>query len=147
MAKLRNPVWERLRTKFTRRGDCWIWEASTNPNGYGSFTEIVNGRSKSNRAHRKVYEVLVGEIPRGMDLDHLCRNRPCVNPAHLEVVTRQENLLRSELTIAHQNARKAHCKNGHEFTALNTYVHPKRGTRDCRTCRKLAKLRWAASPK
>lgn len=91
------------------------------------------------KVHRVVYEALVGPIPDGMVIDHLCRQPSCVNPAHLEPVTRRENVLRG-LTLPAANARKTHCKHGHEFTPENTYLFPT-GTRGCRTCARAAKQR------
>jgi hypothetical protein len=78
------------------------------------------------------YELAIGPIPEGLTIDHLCRNRGCVNPAHLEAVTNRTNLLRGD-GIAALNARKTHCKRGHEFTPENTYVW-REGTRACRAC-------------
>jgi hypothetical protein len=84
------------------------------------------------RAHRVAFEWLVGPVPKGLVLDHLCRNRGCVNPSHLEPVTQQVNTLRGAGPAA-RNANKAHCKWGHEFTPENTGVD-KRGKRWCKTC-------------
>ena len=85
-------------------------------------------------AHRVVYEILVGPIPVGLELDHLCRNRACVNPDHLEPVTTRTNLLRGYSPWACR-ARQTHCKRGHEFTPENTYGTGD-GRRYCRTCRR-----------
>lgn len=109
--------------------DCWSWRRPS-PNGYGMI--YANGRPQW--AHRAGYELLVGPIPKGLELDHLCRNRACVNPAHLEPVIHRENCLRGVSRNA-ENARKTHCLRGHEFTPENTYHPPKRPTRRyCRAC-------------
>ena len=115
---------------------CWLWEAGTNHDGYGQF------RSGGERvlAHRYAYVRWVGPIPDGLQLDHLCRVPPCVNPEHLEPVTCRENLLRGE-TAAALNAAKTHCVHGHEFTPESTYVCPN-GWRQCRVCRAAANARW-----
>jgi hypothetical protein len=90
-------------------------------------------------AHRVTYEALVGSIPDGLDLDHLCRNRGCCNPEHLEPVTKAENLLRGEGVCA-KNARKTHCSRGHEFTPENTIVRP--NGRACRLCKTASNARF-----
>lgn len=117
-------------------GGCWLWTASLTRGGYGQFR--INGKTR--RAHRIAYLLSVGPIPDGLDLDHLCRTPACVNPAHLEPVTRGENTARGGAIAAMRAARAAqtHCKHGHEFTPENTYIHPKSGARDCRKCRNAA---------
>ena len=107
---------------------CWLWTGATNYAGYPS----VSFGDKSHRAHRLFYSLLIGPIPDGLTLDHLCGVRRCVNPGHVECVTAGENALRGDGPCA-RNARATHCKHGHEFTAENTVARP--GGRDCRTCR------------
>jgi len=85
-----------------------------------------------------------GPIPEGLDLDHLCRNRWCVNPEHVEPVTRRENLIRGQTTIA-QNVSKTHCPAGHAYDETNTYYY--RGMRQCRICRDLHRTRWRMKTK
>lgn len=89
---------------------------------------------KTRYVHRLVYVWLVGEIPDRFDIDHLCKTRNCVNPAHLEAVSRRENLLRGDTTVA-VNAAKTHCKRGHEFNEENTVWRVVRH-RECRQCRR-----------
>lgn len=108
--------------------ECWIWMGALHHAGYGHVTR----RGGARRVHRYVYEMLVGEIPRGLVLDHLCRTRACCNPAHLEPVTQAENLRRG----AQDYAGRTHCKHGHEFTAENTNITPQ-GARQCRECNRI----------
>ena len=114
---------------------CWNWTASTQgPDPDHQYGQIrMGGReSKVGLAHRVVYELVIGQIPAGLDLDHLCRNTRCVNPAHLEPVTHRENILRG-IAPAAINARKTHCVAGHELALDNLIVRD--GHRHCRACR------------
>jgi hypothetical protein len=127
----------RFWAKVQKTEGCWEWlGARTKAEGYGVYR--LNNRNHV--AHRVAYELNIGLIPEGMQIDHLCRNRLCVNPAHMEVVTNQVNQLRSN-GAGGVNARRTHCAQGHEFTPENTYLNP-RGDRNCRTCRKLSKQRF-----
>lgn len=130
---------------------CWDWLAGKTQDGYGTF---FNGK-KTQRAHRFSYEYYNGDIPEGLEIDHICRNRGCVNPNHLEVVTRSVNMLRGDgpeisrqkmfklhekyggrPPIAVINENKTHCIHGHEFTEENTYYRPT-GGRLCKACNRI----------
>ena len=108
---------------------CWEWVGYT-IHGYGLMGKYPHSK-KNTRAHRYYYELEYGPIPEGLDLDHLCRNRKCVRPDHLEPVTRRENVLRGVGPTA-VHARKTHCPQGHAYTADNT--HRYMGKRYCMTC-------------
>lgn len=109
---------------------CWLWTGCQVQNGYGQFR--FDGRT--GLAHRWAYEHFVGPIPDGLDLDHLCRVRHCVNPAHLEPVTRAENLHRGKGNGFQLNAAKTHCAQGHPFSGHNLIIG-KNGQRLCRACK------------
>lgn len=120
---------------------CWEWKGSRYPGGYGRVRMALPDRGSFTMAHRVAYALKVGRIPDGLVLDHLCRNKGCVNPSHLEPVTFRENLMRGTSPPAN-NLVKTHCKRGHEFTEENTY-RPKNypSGRQCRACWKLSKER------
>jgi hypothetical protein len=118
---------------------CWVWMAARNARGYG----VVKADGKTQLAHRVYYEQHVGPIPSGLVIDHLCRNRACVNPSHMEPVTNKVNILRG-ISPPAANAGKRQCDNGHEYTPENTYVRRDTGARMCRTCRRSAWRRWHA---
>jgi hypothetical protein len=123
----------RFWSKVDASGVCWEWTAAKLPYGYGFFWYI----DRMVRAHRWAYEDLVGPIPNGLTLDHLCRNPPCVNPDHLEPVTAEENISRSKSYLrgaAHQRA-KTHCPSGHPLLGDNLYTTPD-NKRRCRVCRR-----------
>ncbi len=110
--------------------ECWVWQGAMTGGGYG---QIYTAESVWVKAHRFSYEHFVGPIPAGLQIDHLCRNRRCVNPHHLEPVPQRINILRG-VSIVAQNARKTHCPQGHAYDALNTYHNPASGGRICREC-------------
>lgn len=107
---------------------CWLWTASTDKNGYTRFFFLAQCRA----AHIVSYWLFVGATPKGLELDHLCRRRHCVNPTHLDAVTHYVNVVERGIGLSAINAKKTHCKRGHEFTPENTI--PYRGNRLCRTC-------------
>ena len=132
----RPPTADRFWSFVDVRGhdECWEWTGGRNT-GYGQF---VIGR-RTWYAHRIAYELQVGPIPEGMQIDHLCRNRACQNAGHLEPVTPRENVLRSASPSA-QNAKKTTCPAGHPYDEANTYWTPAR-TRSCRLCNRARNAR------
>ena len=110
---------------------CWLWAGTVTPAGYGQITL----RKQNFGAHRLVYQLHGGVIPEGLQLDHKCKVRCCVNPEHLEPVTMRENILRGDGPFA-INKRKTHCKRGHEFAPPNVRI--KKGKfRACIACERL----------
>ena len=111
-------------------GPCWMWLGAPKQEGYGDF--LLHG--KVEYAHRVAYEWLVRPIPDGLQIDHLCRVRICVNPAHLEPVPSRVNTMRGDnpRLTSERGRSKTHCDHGHEFTEANTYWHE--GHRKCKAC-------------
>lgn len=124
------PLAERFWQKVRITDACWVWTGATSPDGYGHLKADQSRRDLW--AHRVAYEMMVGPIPDGLQIDHLCRNPSCVNPAHLEPVTGQVNVRRG-IGHAAVNAAKTHCCRGHPFDSENTYYRPG-GSRRCRAC-------------
>ena len=112
-----------------RPDECWPWLGHRNASGYGTWHPSPKVKLL---AHRVAYEAIRGPIPEGLVIDHLCRNRACCNPAHMEVVTIGENVMRGD-TIPARHAARTHCVNGHEFTPDNLKKPRGRG-RECRAC-------------
>lgn len=128
--KTARPLEQRIAAHIRLDGECWTWTGSLTRDGYGRMSVL----DVSKLAHRVTYEHLIGPVPEGLTLDHLCRVRSCVNPSHLEPVTQAVNVARG----LNLNTLKTHCKRGHAFDQRNTYLRPA-GGRACRTC---LRLRW-----
>lgn len=133
---------ERLlsKTVINRETGCWEWTAYRTRDGYGIIG--VEGH-RTARAHRVAYELIEGPIPEGLQLDHLCRVRYCINPAHLEPVTSRENTMRSPISLTAISAAKTHCPAGHEYTLENTRYQA--NGRVCRECGREHGRRWYAT--
>ena len=125
--------------RVDKKTGCWLWGGAVSPGpasgnwAYG----VITFRGRLKMAHRVNYELLVGPIPDGRQLDHLCRNTLCVNPAHLEPVTPKLNINRGRRF----EAEKTHCPEGHPLSGKNLYLK-KDGWRECRTCRKKKYREW-----
>jgi hypothetical protein len=129
------PAADRFWPKVSKTETCWLWTAGANNMGYGLFWS-GGARSQGRRllAHRFAYELLVGPIPDGLTIDHLCRVPLCCRPDHLEPVTMRENLRRGN-GWSGRKARQTHCLRGHALTEDNIYRRPSKPTaRECRIC-------------
>lgn len=140
---------DQQKAEIVEKEKCWPWGGSTDGNGYGQV--MVNG--KPYRAHRLMYELVHKgeELPpksSGLTIDHICRNRSCINPNHLEIVTNRENVLRGNGLTA-INHRKTHCTKGHPLSGANLYLYQKGNTieRSCRECRRVCRRAWKAKQK
>lgn len=128
---------QRFWEKVDKTRTCWIWTGALDQNGYGKFRYMEKNRSSA-YAHRVAYELVKGEIPDGLHLDHLCRTRSCVNPDHLEPVTQRENNLRGVWA-----RRKGMCVAGlHKMTPRNTYMNPTTGKTRCIICRDIYRRKY-----
>jgi hypothetical protein len=137
--KYATPLSERIKNSVViSPSECWEWTKHLTPTGYAQIS--IGSRPDNSRqninAHRVSYRVFVGPIKDGMQIDHLCRNRACVNPGHLEQVTCKENIHRSNAVYKRLMA-KTHCPQGHEYSEQNTYFSPTPHggvSRSCKTC-------------
>jgi hypothetical protein len=140
ISSLEERFWARVKKTAT----CWIWQGQRGGD-YGRLQLPERGGKRStDMAHRFAYKALVGEIPEGLDLDHLCRNTLCVNPAHLEAVTSEVNVMRG-IGVGAKNAAKTHCKHGHPLFGPN--LTPRKGrkgrvARECLICRRARGRRY-----
>lgn len=135
-----DSVVDRFWQKVHKTETCWLWAGAAGGDAEGGHYGYLNVAGKVERAHRFAYELLVGPVPDGMVLDHLCRVRLCVNPAHLEPVTDRINNLRGD------RGGRTECKHGHAFTAENTIWRRGRygyQQRECRACRRLRQRKAA----
>jgi len=135
--ELARRFWSKVRV--VGPDECWEWDKAVDRQGYGRFR--VGGRAgQMQEAHRVAYQIAVGPIPPGFEVDHVrargCRCRSCVNPMHLQAVTPKVNSQRSTAGAANRARQLAltHCKRDHEFTPANTAIKPTTGARRCRTC-------------
>jgi hypothetical protein len=128
----RTPMVDRFWAKVRPTGFCWEWTGAKDSHGYGVFRT----EGKNDRSHRVAYTLLVGAIPAGLHLDHLCRNTSCCNPDHLDPVTPRVNYLRGQSPAA-QTHRLGVCRRGH--TMADAYVRPDTGARMCRECCRIRK--------
>jgi hypothetical protein len=126
---------------------CWIWMGHVSPNGYAKskFGYKSDGTRRTDTVHRQAYEYFVGPIPQGMDLDHRCRLRCCVNPDHLEPVTRSVNNKRGLLSAL--RPIRTHCKHGHALLPENVFFLKDRAGAMCRTCRRQRQLAYVEKMK
>ncbi len=129
--------WERVNKV---ENGCWEWRGCCGRNGYGMFSY----QGQSVLAHRFSLNLSQISIPFGLEVDHLCRNRRCVNPSHLEIVTHQINVLRGNSSPPNKNRQDTHCPHGHPYDLFNTYFMP-HGGRSCKACRRNWQYRkyWA----
>lgn len=132
---------ERFWNKVEKTATCWLWTAGTTRNGYAMFHLDRSSQRRTVYAHKFAYEALVALVPAGLDLDHLCRTRRCVNPLHLEPVTRAENVARG---MEARNGDRDLCPQGHQYDAENTYLRPDYDARNCKECRREATRQWRA---
>jgi hypothetical protein len=129
---------QRFWQKVEKTDTCWWWRGALTPQDGGHFRGAFRVNGRLQKAHRVAYELVVGPIPDGLQIDHLCRNPQCVNPAHLEPVTGAENTRRADPNAPRRAA--THCQRGHPFDEANTYRRPD-GSRTCLACKEMRRGR------
>lgn len=139
-SKLSTRFWSKVGCCIPNK--CWEWIGAKSDRGYGRFW--FEGSRQP--AHRVAYTLMVGKIPKGNEVDHLCRNHSCVNPKHLEVVSHKENCSRGLVGLNNRFFKTSHCINGHEFTPENTRIRSN-GSRNCRTCQREHKQQYQKNHK
>ena len=137
--RIRRPVEKRFWESVEKREGCWEWLGRKDRQGYGVVRIIIHYEEKLFQAHRFAYELAKGPIPEGLTLDHLCRNRGCVNPAHLEPVPMVVNTMRG-YGVGAVNSRKQFCPRGHPLTEENLVVW--KGHRKCLICKRERDREW-----
>lgn len=123
---------DRLLPRVRTDGECWRFTGALSSSGYGVIGRGGRGTGTA-LTHRVTYEFFIGEVPAGLDLDHLCRNRWCCNPWHVEPVTRLVNVARGMRAPGYGPRERSHCPHGHEYSAENTWLRPD-GSRRCKAC-------------
>lgn len=131
---------DKLLPKIKKTSTCWIWTSHLTGSGYAQYSD----KGKNRVVHKMVYEMLVGKVPDGLELDHLCKVKKCVNPKHLEPVTHSENLIRS-----YKGRERTQCKRGHEYKQGSYKIRMKNGreTRTCLACCNIRQKEWRLSHK
>ena len=138
---------ERIDARYDKpsEDECWVWTGYLTPSGYGQASGgYANGKEKKIRTHRAMYELYVEQIPLDLTIDHLCRNRACGNPKHLQILTIWENCRNNNWAI------RTRCSQGHEYTDKNTYYGKQSNggpKRECRACKRESRRRYKAKLK
>ena len=142
-----NRLWQSIGCAVRMPNGCWEWCGTTKDNGYGIRYGVFKwrnwGKTKQGYAHRLAYIIFYGDIPKGKEINHLCKNTLCVNPQHLQAATRRENLLHGD-TFASKNCSKDRCIHGHLFDESNTHFTTD-GSRKCRACDRIKRQKYVAA--